>query len=94
LEKDKVKISKLLEDSLSGLEHVSLRSLFNDKLREHNLTERQALKLLDIQTRTAGDIIDGTAKQPNLFNVIKICDFLEIEVNDVLIPLLKNQDDL
>lgn len=87
---DKFKIIKLLNNSFKD-KTLDLRSLFDLKLYELNMSENQAHKLLDIDKNSLNPILDGTVKYPNMFNIIKICDFLELPLDKVISTLLSNQ---
>ena len=87
------KISDILKRSFSP-DNVNLRELFDVKLHELNITENQAHKLLDIDKNSLNPILDGSVKQPNMFNVIKIADFLEISLESIIATILSNQNDV
>ncbi len=70
---------------------VDIKSLFEEKLIEYNLSKTKALKILNIDKDVFDEILSGSAKQPNLINVIKIAEFLEIEINSVITSILSNQ---
>lgn len=81
---------EILEKSLLPLEK-DLKAIFEEKLDEYDLSKSKVLALLNIDARTFDDLLDGKASQPNLINVIKIADFLDIDVKEVLPTILKNQ---
>lgn len=87
---DKFKISDILKKSFEE-ENVDLRDLFNTKLYELSMTENQAHKLLDIDKNSLNPILDGTVKHPNMFNVIKIADFLEISLENIISTIISKQ---
>lgn len=80
-----------LLNSIFSEENVDVKYVFEQKLLEYGLSKTKALKLLNIDKDVFEEILNGTAKQPNLIHVIKIAEFLEIEVNDFINVVLKNQ---
>ena len=89
-------IDKLFARIFSETEKESpldLVALFDSKLAEYDLSKRKVLSLLNIDQRTLDDILQGNAKQPNIINILKIAQFLEIEdLNIALVSILRNQD--
>lgn len=69
----------------------NIREIFEQKLLDYNISKTKSLKLLNIDKDVFDEIVCGTAKQPNLINVIKIAEFLEVDINDFLRILLKHQ---
>ena len=89
----KFDISNLLDKSFSkDFEPVNLLVLFEEKSKEHGLSVTHARELLGLEYKTLMDILKGTAKQPNLISVMKIADFLEIDINVMLRSLVANQN--
>ena len=84
-------ISKLLKASFEE-ERLNLKELFNKKIAELGITDRQAHLLLSIDRNSLGPILNGTTKHPNMFNIMKISDFLEIPMEKVISTLLASQD--
>src|SRR5690606_20280759 len=62
------------------------------KLEEYGITRTKALKLLSIDKDVFEDIINGTAKQPNLIHIVKVAEFLEVDVDSFIQMVLKNQN--
>ena len=87
----KFKISDILKQSFEE-DNIGLRVLFDTKLHELNMTENQVHKLLDIDKNSLNPILDGTVKQPNMFNIIKIADFLEISLESIITTIVSNQN--
>lgn len=83
-------IDKLLEKSFQPLEY-DLKYLLDQKLSEYDLSRSKVISLLNIDKVSFEDIINGQAKQPNLINILKIAEFLEIDLNDAIPAILKNQ---
>lgn len=87
-------ISKLLEQIVTGENiEIDLDALFEEKIKEYNISRRKAGELLNIDQRTLTDTLNGRAKQPSIINIIKIANFLEIDDLYKAIPAaLKNQE--
>ena len=90
IEKGKLNINQLLSKSFEPLV-LDLKTILEEKLIEYDLSRTKVINLLNIDKNTFDDIINGTAKQPNLFNVIKIIKFLDLDLNEALPGILKNQ---
>ena len=84
-------INKLLQSIFSEDNYVDIREVFETKLVEYNLSKTKALKLLNIDKDVFEEIISGTAKQPNFINIVKISEFLNIDINEFINVVLKNQ---
>ncbi len=87
-------IDNLLEQIFSDKdEPIDLNILFQEKLLEYDLSQRKVLGLLNIDQRTLEDTLNGTSKQPNIINLLKIANFLGIDDLYKAIPaILKNQE--
>jgi Zn-dependent peptidase ImmA (M78 family) len=84
-------INKLLKSIFSEENYIDIREVFEKKLVEYNLSKTKAFKLLNIDKDVFEEIISGTAKQPNFINIVKISEFLNIDINDFINLVLKNQ---
>ncbi|MCY4779269.1 ImmA/IrrE family metallo-endopeptidase [Sphingobacterium sp. UT-1RO-CII-1] len=87
-----IDIDKLLEEIFNDDVSLDLKARFEEKIVEYGVTKTKALKLLNVDKDVFEDIINGTAKQPNLIHVVKIAEFLEINVDDFIQMVLKNQN--
>lgn len=83
-------IESLLNSIFSDTNY-NIKDVFEQKLSEYNLSKTKALKLLNIDKDVFDEILNGTAKQPNLIHIIKIAEFLGLEVNSFINIVLKNQ---
>jgi len=83
-------IENLLNSIFSDADY-NVKDVFEQKLNEYNLSRTKALKLLNIDKDVFDEILNGTAKQPNLIHIVKIAEFLGIEVNSFINIVLKNQ---
>lgn len=81
----------LLLKSIFSEDKIDIRSIFDEKLQEYNLSKTKALKLLNIDKDVFEEIVNGTAKQPNLIHIIKIAEFLDYDVNSFIQVVLSNQ---
>lgn len=70
---------------------LDLRQLFEDKLLEYDISKTKALNILSIDKDVFDEIISGTAKQPSIINILKISQFLEVELNEVVSAVLNKQ---
>lgn len=84
-------VNKLLQSIFSEDNYVDIREIFENRLAEYNLSKTKALKLLNIDKDVFEEIISGTAKQPNFINIVKIAEFLNIDINEFINVVLKNQ---
>ncbi len=83
-------IESLLNSIFSDNDY-NIKDIFEQKLLEYNLSKTKALKLLNIDKDVFDEILNGTAKQPNLIHIVKIAEFLGFEVNSFINIVLKNQ---
>jgi len=88
---DNLDINNLLISIFSEKNSIDVKEEFEQKLISYNISKTKALKLLKIDKDVFEEIISGTAKQPNLIHVVKIAEFLNIDINQFIIIVLKNQ---
>lgn len=77
--------------SIFSEEDFNIENAFKQKLKQYDISKTKVLRLLSIDKNVFDDIISGTAKQPNLIHVVKLADFLDIELNRFIKIVLKNQ---
>lgn len=87
----KYNVDELLKSVFSEDDKLDIKAVFELKLTEYNLSRSKALKLLNVDKDVFEEIISGAAKQPNLIHVIKIAEFLDIDINNFIKAILKNQ---
>lgn len=87
-----IDVDKLLQDIFDDDVSLDIKSRFEEKIEEYGVTKTKALKLLNVDKDVFEDIINGTAKQPNLIHIVKVAEFLEINVDDFIQMVLKNQN--
>ncbi len=86
-------IGKLLQSVfLESDKVIDLPELLERKLKEYDLSKTKVISLLNIDKDTFDDIINGNAKQPSLINVLKVADFLEIDLSEATKGVFKNQN--
>lgn len=84
-------IDKLLNSIFSEDISLNISEMFNEKLEILNVSKTKVLSLLKIDKDVFEQIINGTAKQPNLIHIIKIANFLNIPIKEFIEVVLKNQ---
>lgn len=84
-------ISNLLQESFETKEYINPRAIFESRLKELNISEHQAFNLIGLDKNSVNPILDGSIKHPSLFNVLKISDFLNIKLKDLIVFLISNQ---
>lgn len=62
----------------------SLKELYVEKKNSLELSDRQIQAILGIDAKTLNPILNGTAKQVNFVNILKLAHFLGLSVNDVV----------
>lgn len=62
----------------------SLKELYIEKKKMLHLSDRQIQQILGMEYKTINPILEGTAKQVGVINVIKLAHFLGLSVNDLL----------
>lgn len=86
-------IDVLLKSIFSEDEGFDIRKEFEQKLDDYNISKTKALNLLKIDKDVFEQIIDGTAKQPNLIHVVKIAEFLDMNIDAFIKVVLDNQSE-
>lgn len=86
-------VDKLLFGIFSEQASFDVKSAFDQKLLEYGITKTRALKLLKIDKDVFEQVINGSAKQPNLIHVVKIAEFLDVDINKLITIVLKNQNE-
>lgn len=88
----KVDVDKLLQEIFNDEVSFDIKARFEEKIAEYSITKTKALKLLSIDKDVFDDIVSGTAKQPNLIHIVKVAEFLDVDVDDFIQTVLKNQN--
>lgn len=85
-------INGILEKTFLSLD-LDLSAQLDEKLAEYNITKSRAISLLGIEKKTFEEIIKGEAKHPSLINVLKIANFLGVDITEIIPSVLKNQSE-
>ena len=62
----------------------SIKENFEARLTKHGITQNQAEKLLNMQKRSLEGILDGSAKRVDVINLLKLGQFLGLEISALL----------
>ncbi|WP_298734364.1 ImmA/IrrE family metallo-endopeptidase [uncultured Chitinophaga sp.] len=84
-------IDELLKSVFSDKVAFDIKEEFDKKIEEYGLSKTKALKLLNIDKDVFEEIINGSAKQPNLIHIVKLAEFLERDINEFITVVLRNQ---
>ena len=84
-------IDKLLPDIFSKEDSHSLRELFELRITELNITRSQAYDALEMDKKSVEPILDNEAKQVDTIKLLKIGEFLNLDVEKT-IQLYLNQN--
>ena len=81
-------VNRLINSAWNGneaeAEHTVLRTKFENRLTELNITPSQAVENLQIEFRTVYGILDGSLKRLDILSVLKLAQFLEIPYNEII----------
>lgn len=84
-------VDRLLSSLFDTDPKLDIKAEFDKILEANSISKTRALKLLNIDKDVFDEIINGTAKQPNLINIVKIAEFLGIDINEFIKIVLSNQ---
>ena len=85
-------VADLLKSAFQDVDQsINIKELFEEKLKEYDLSKTKALAILNIDKDVFEDILSGSAKQPSMINILKIAQFVDADVNEVISSILKNQ---
>ena len=68
-------IDAAVQSSIDIGQVASLKDLYKEKKNSLNLSDRQIQKILGMDSKTINPILNGTAKQINFINVVKLAQF-------------------
>lgn len=85
-----IMINNLLHNSFR-YNGASIEELFNLKLEESGLTKTQFEKLSGMERRSLDAILDKTSKQTDIIKLLKLAEFLEIDLSELLIIYFKDR---
>lgn len=83
-------IDQLLADIFEKENLLSLRELFEQRIKQLNINNFQAYKALGMDKKSVGPILDNVAKQVDTIKLLKIGEFLNLDVEKT-IQLYLNQ---
>ncbi len=84
-------VIELLEKSLSFKDDTSLKNILNQKLSKSNISRTQFEKLSKIERKSLDSILNNTSKQTDVIKLLKISQFLDINIEQMLILFLKDR---
>lgn len=84
-------IREILRKSIEKSEEITLKSLLEDKLDATGLSKTQFERLANIQRRSLDGILDKTSKQTDIINLLKLGEFLELSIDELLIYHFKDR---
>lgn len=70
---------------------LNARELFDQKLEAYGITKFKALDLLGIDKDVFEEILSGKARQPNLIHVVKLAEFLEVGLQELVNAVMRGQ---
>lgn len=87
-------------DNILNQDKQSLQELFDQKISELNIAKTSAFKIMDVQPLTMKGILEGSQKQVDVLNLVKLSNFLQIPLEQIIalfvesvektFPILKN----
>ena len=84
-------IREILKKSIETSEEITLKSLLQNKLDATGLSKTQFERLANIQRRSLDGILDKTSKQTDIINLLKLGEFLELSIDELLISHFKDR---
>ncbi len=84
-------INKILQKSLNDKSESSLKVLLEDKLDLAGLSKTQFERLTNLQRRSLDGILDKTSKQTDIISLLKLGEFLELSLEELIIYHLKDR---
>lgn len=82
-------IKSILEGSFK--DGRTLRQIYDERLKSTGLKHYQVARLLSIDRKSLNPIVDGEVKQPDLIKVLKLGEFLNLNINDTLEAFYRNR---
>ena len=83
-----LELSKIIDSPVTPAvdlsSYGSLKDLYMAKKNILGLSDRQIQTILGIDAKTLNPILNGTAKQVNFINIVKLAHFLGLSFNDVV----------
>lgn len=82
-------IDKYLDELLEK-EKPTLQQLFDDKIRESGISKTLAFKIMGVRTVTMEGILQGSQKQVDVLNLVKLANFLQKPLEEVISLFVRN----
>jgi HTH-type transcriptional regulator / antitoxin HigA len=77
-------------DRLLKSNRPTLQELFDKKISELRIAKTTAFKLMGVQPLTMKGVLAGTQKQVDVRNLLKLANFLQVPLEEVIEPFLKS----
>lgn len=87
-----IDVDQLLKSIFENDVSFDIKERFDEKIEEYGITKTKALKLLNVDKDVFEQIISGKAKQPNLIHIVKIAEFLDVDIDEFIQIVLRNQN--
>lgn len=84
-------LKTILDKSFESPDSKSLRDFLREKLDDTHLTKTQFEKLANLHRRSLDGILNKTSKQTDVINLLKLGEFLELSLEELLIYYLKDR---
>lgn len=84
-------INEILEKSFEVSDNHSLSTLLKEKLKSSGLNKTQFEKLAGLQRRSLDGILKKTSKQTDVINLLKLGEFLDLPLQELLILHFNNR---
>jgi len=68
----------------SGSKDISLKELFEQRLSDLNISQHQALRLLNLERKSLTGILDRESKRIDIVNALKLSNFLNLAPKDFI----------
>jgi len=82
---------EILKRAFESEDDRTLEDLFNNKLAEVGISQTQFEKLNGIQHRSLDNILKHDSKQTDIVHLLKLSEFLELNLTDLLVFHFKNK---
>ena len=83
-------VDELLANIFREEKKIPLRDLFEGKLKQFGISYNQACKALKMDKKSIDPILDNKSKQVNAVNLLKLGEFLGLDVEDTIQYFLEN----
>lgn len=87
-----IDVDQLLKSLFEYDVSFDIKERFEEKIEEYGISKTKALKLLSVDKDVFEEIVTGKAKQPNLIHIVKIAEFLNVDIDEFIQIVLRNQN--